>query len=71
MTEYSQRLKDLNANLVLMEDTLFRCLRYVPEAALVRMTADMGEGTVRTWVTLHDGSEHLVTEWGLSDEPPF
>ena len=64
-------LDDLNANLRLMEDTLYRCLQYAPEVSLVRMTADMNEGTVRTWVTTQDGSEHLVTKWGLSDEPPF
>ena len=64
-------LDDLNANLRIMEDTLYRCCQYAPEAALVRMIADMGEDRVRTWVTLQDGTEHLVTEWGLSDEPPF
>ena len=64
-------LDDLNANLRIMEDTLYRCCEYAPDVSLVRMTADMGMGEVRTWVTLQDGSEHLVTKYGLSDEPPF
>lgn len=64
-------LDDLNANLRVIEAVVYRCCEMMPEAALVRMTADMEEGRVRTWVTLQDGTEHLVTEWGLSDEPPF
>ena len=64
-------LDDLAANMRLMEDTMYRCCEAAPEVSIVRMTADMGDGRVTTWVTLEDGSMHLVTEWGLSDEPPF
>ena len=64
-------LDDFNTNMRLMEDTMFRCCQAVPEVSIVRMTADMNEGRVTTWATLQDGSEHLVTKYGLSDEPPF
>lgn len=64
-------LDDLNANLYVMEETLRICCNLAPEVSLVRMTADMDNGRIYTWVTLEDGSEHLVTQWGLSDEPPF